>query len=89
MPSGQRLGFDHNEAVHDRRKPTIKLTQEPTIAIGQRDPAFDLASQHHDLMAEQHIFGKQAAVRPEGRNQNGQQEPEQRDHRLTIGDSIR
>ena len=49
---------------------------------------FDLAPQDQNLMTEQHVLSKQAAIGPERRNQHSQQEPEKRDHRPTIGDSI-
>jgi hypothetical protein len=62
----------------------IELNEEPAIAIGQRDPTFGLPSHHNDLMAEQRVFGEQAASRPERRDQNGQQERQQRDHHSTI-----
>ena len=39
----------------------IELHEEPAVAIGQRDPTFDLASQDNNLMAEQRILGEQAA----------------------------
>jgi hypothetical protein len=64
----------------------IEPNEEPAVAIGQRDPTFDLPSQHNDLMAEHRVFGKQAASRPERRDQNGQQEREQRDHHPIISD---
>ena len=47
---------------------------------------FDLAPQDQNLMTEQHVLSKQAAIGPERRNQHSQQEPEKRDHRPTIGD---
>ena len=64
----------------------IEPNEEPAVAIGQGDSTFDLASQDHHLVAEQHILGEQAAARPERRDQNGQQEREQRDHHPIIAD---
>jgi hypothetical protein len=89
VPADKGLGLDHGQHGEDRRKPTIKLHKEPAIAIGQRDPTFDLTSQHKDLMPQQGILGDELTPRPEGRSQDGQQDRQQRDHRRTIDDSIR
>ena len=67
MPADESLRLDHGQGAQDRRKPAVKLHKEPAIAVTQRDPTFDLASQDNDLMPQQHILGNEVALRPEGR----------------------
>jgi len=40
----------------------VTRARSVSIAIGQRDPVLDLASQDDDLVAERCIFGDQTAV---------------------------
>ena len=56
MPADESLGPDHGQDAQDRRKPAIKLHEEPAIAVAQWDPTFDLASQDNDLMPQQRIL---------------------------------
>jgi len=67
VPADKGLGLDHSQHGEGRREPAVKLDEEPAIAIGQRDPTFDLAPQDYDLVQEQRVFGEHAAVRPERR----------------------
>jgi len=59
VPADKGLGLDHSQHGEGRREPAVKLEEEPTTAIGQRDPTFDLAPQDHDLVQEQRVFGEQ------------------------------
>ena len=45
----------------------LELNEETAIAIGQRYPPFELASQDKDLMPQQGILGDELIFRPEGR----------------------
>ena len=66
----------------------LSAAQFSALLEGLHWRRFDLAPQDQNLMTEQHVLSKQAAIGPERRNQHSQQEPEKRDHRPTIGDSI-
>jgi hypothetical protein len=66
----------------------MELNQEPEVAIGERDPIFNLPSQHNDLMAEHRVFGKQDSSRLKRRDPSDQQGREQRDHRPIMSDFI-
>lgn len=36
----------------------MEPNEKPAVAISQRDPTFDLPSQHNDSMPEQSVFGE-------------------------------
>jgi hypothetical protein len=67
MPTYQRLGPDDRENLHDRRKPSIQLDQEPAIIVREPDPALYPTPQNDQLMAERRILGFKPQLRLERR----------------------
>jgi hypothetical protein len=89
MPPHERLRLDDRENLQNRRKPSIQLDQEPTVAVRQPDPAMYLAPQNDQLMSEHRILCLKPTLRLEWRGQDGQDEAEQCEHcPLTLGDSV-
>jgi hypothetical protein len=83
-------------ASQDERQPapaeltgTIDTAREPAILVRERDPAPHLAPQNVQLMSEHRILCLKLAPHLERRDQEGQKEAEQRNHRpLAVSDSF-
>jgi len=60
---------------------SIQLDEEQTITIRKPDTATHLPSQYDELMSERSVFCLKSALRLERRDEQGQPEAEQRDHR--------
>src|SRR5271169_3715643 len=56
MPAHQRLRLNDRRSIQDRREPSIRLDEEPAIAIRQPDLATQVAPQYDQLMAKHHIL---------------------------------
>jgi hypothetical protein len=81
MPTDKGLGADDRDGLEDRWKPSIQLDQEQAIAICELDATAHHPLQHNQLMAKRSILCLKSALRLEGRDEQGQEEAEQRDHR--------
>src|SRR5207248_11653588 len=81
MPAHQGLRPDDRDGLEDRWKPSIQHDQEQAIAIRELDTTTHPPLQHNQLMSECHILCLKSALRLERRGEQGQEEPEQRDHR--------
>ena len=68
-------------AVSRRRKPPIEQDEEQTITIREPDAATYLPPQYDELMSERSVFCLKSALRLERRDEEGQAEAEQSDHR--------
>src|SRR5258707_5870675 len=86
--SHQRLRLDNRYDLQDRRKASIHLDEEPAVAICEPSPAFQLTPQGNQLMSENRILRLKPALRLEWRGQHGQNNPNQRDHRANLADSV-
>src|SRR3954452_21915775 len=71
----------------DRRKPAIKLDEKQWIAVGQPNPAPALSLQHDQLLSERRDLRLEPRLRSDGRDQDGQNEPEKPDHPISLRDS--
>jgi hypothetical protein len=87
MPPNQRLRADDLKHLQYRRKPAIELDEEQPIYVGQPNSAAALPTQDDQLLPKQRIFGLQARLRSERRDQDGQNEPEKPDHPISLRDS--
>jgi hypothetical protein len=81
VPSHQGLGPDNRDGVEDCRKPPIQLDEEQTITIREPETAKHRPPQYDELMSERSVFCLKSALRLERRDEQGQAEAEQRDHR--------
>jgi hypothetical protein len=89
MPTHEGLGSDDRDGLEDRWKPAIQLDQEQAITVRELDATAHPPLQHNQLMSERSVLCLKSALRPERRDQQGQQEAEQRDHPApTLGDSV-
>jgi hypothetical protein len=73
MPPHDGLRLDDRDDLQDRREPPVRLDQEPTVGIRQRDPSLQLAPQHDQLMSQHCIFCLKPAVRLEWRGQESKE----------------
>lgn|SRR5437764_12126809 len=71
-----------------RRKPAIQLDEKPAIGVCQKDLAPALTAQNDQLLPERIVLGLQPRVRPEWRDQGGQNEPEKPDQPISLRDSL-
>src|SRR6266566_3621645 len=83
VPAHQGLRPDDRDGLEDRWKPSIQHDQEQTIPIRDLDATAHPPLQHNQLMSECHVLCLKSALRLERRGEQGQEEPEQRDHPLT------
>ena len=81
VPAHQGLRPDDRDGLEDRWKPSIQHDQEQAIPIRELDTTTHPPLQHNQLMSECHILCLKSALRLERRGEQGQEEPEQRDHR--------
>ena len=81
MPAHQRLGTDDGYLPEDRRKPTIELNEEQTIAPVKLDAAFYLTPKDDELLPERGILGLKPDLGLEKCGQQVQGYEEERDHR--------
>jgi hypothetical protein len=81
MPAHEGLGPDDRNGLEDRRKPTIQLDEEQTIAVGELDAAAHFALQHGQLVSERGILCFKSALGLEERGDQVKEEEYQRDHR--------
>jgi hypothetical protein len=88
LPPHERLGTDDRESsIENRRKPTIRLDQEPAVVVREPNLAPYLTPENDQLMSENRILCLKSAVRLEWQGQNGQDEAEQPEHGpQTLGD---
>jgi len=84
-PAYQRLRPYDLKDRQDRGKPAIK--QKQSIAVGQPNPAPALSLQHDQLLSERRDLRLEPRLRSEGRDQDGQNEPEKPDHPISLRDS--
>jgi hypothetical protein len=87
MPPNERLRPNDLKDRQDRRKPAIKLDEKQSIAVGQPNPAPALSLQHDQLLSERRDLRLEPRLRSEGRDQDGQNEPEKPDHPISLRDS--
>jgi hypothetical protein len=66
-PSHQRLRANDCEDLQDRRKPAIKLDEEPAIVVRKPGPAPRFTSQDDQLMSERRSLCLKPALRLEWR----------------------
>jgi hypothetical protein len=88
VPTHERLGPDDREDLQDRWKPSIHLDEEPSILVRQPDATLQPTPQDNQLMSKHRILRLKPALRLERRGQHGQNEPNQRDHRANLADSV-
>jgi hypothetical protein len=81
MPTHEGLRPDDRDGLEDRWKPSIQLDQEQAIAICELDATAHHPLRHNQLMTERSVLCLKSALRLEWRDQEGQEEAEQRDHR--------
>ena len=81
VPTHEGLGANNRDGPEDRRKPSIQLNKKQTITIREPDTATHLPPQYDELMSERSVFCLKSALRLERRDEQGQAEAEQRDHR--------
>ena len=72
---------DDRDGLEDRWKPSIQLDQEQAIPICALSATAHPPLQHDQLMTERRVLCLKSALRLEGRDEQGQEETEQRDHR--------
>jgi hypothetical protein len=65
----------------NRGKPSIQVDQEQAIPICELEATAHHPLQHNQLMTERSVLCLKSALRLEGRDEHGQEETEQRDHR--------
>ena len=68
-------------ALRDCRKPPIQLDEEQTITVREADTAANFPPQYDELMPERRVLCLKSALRLERRDEEGQAEAEQSDHR--------
>src|ERR1700686_574725 len=88
MPTHQRFRLDNPHDLQDRRKPSIRLEEEPAIVVREPGPAGHLAPQNDQLMSKHRVLSFKPQLRLEWRGQDGQNETEQPDHSASLGDSV-
>jgi hypothetical protein len=88
MPPHQRLRLDNRYDLHDRRKPSIHLDEEPAVGVGRLSSTPHPAPQDDQLMSEHRILRLKPALRLEWRGQHGQNKTDKRDHRANLADSV-
>src|SRR2546430_14149004 len=81
VPAHKGLRPDDRDSLEDRWKPSIQHDQEQAIPIRELDTTTHPPLQHNQLMSECHILCLKSALRLERRGEQGQEEPEQREHR--------
>jgi hypothetical protein len=81
MPTHEGLGPDDRDGLEDRWKPSIQLEQEQAIPICELNATAHPPLQHDQSMTERSALCLKSALRPEERDEQGQEETEQRDHR--------
>jgi hypothetical protein len=81
MPTHEGLGPDDRDGLEDRWKPSIQLDQEQAIPICELGATAHPPLQYDQLMTERSVLCLKSALRLEGRDEQGQEETEQRDHR--------
>src|SRR5438093_10379136 len=81
VPAHQGLRPDDRDGLEDRWKPSIQHDQEQAIPIRELDATAHPPLQHNQLMSEFRVLSLKSAFRLERRGEQGQEEPEQRDHR--------
>src|SRR5438552_1309537 len=81
MPAHQGLRPDDRDGLEDRWKPSIQHDQEQAIPIRELDATAHPPLQHNQLMSECRVLCLKSTLRLERRGKQGQEEPEQRDHR--------
>ncbi|HEX7194685.1 MAG TPA: hypothetical protein VF207_06920, partial [Chthoniobacterales bacterium] len=80
-PAHKGLGPDDRDGIEDRWKPSIQLDEEQTISVGEVNTTTHLPSQYDQLTSEGYVLCLKSALRLEWRDQEGQEEAEQRNHR--------
>jgi hypothetical protein len=81
VPAHKGLWPDDRDGLEDRWKPSIQHDQEQAIPIREPDATAHPPLQHNQLMTECRVLCLKSALRLERRGEQGQEEPEQRDHR--------
>jgi hypothetical protein len=81
MPSHKGLRSDDRDGIENRWKPSIQLDEEQAISIAEVNTTTHLPPQYDQLMSERDVLCLKSALRLELRDQEGQEETEQRDHR--------
>jgi hypothetical protein len=81
MPTHNGLRSDDRDAIENRWKPSIQLNEEQAISVGDVKTTTHLSPQYDQLTSERHVLCLKSALRLEWRDQEGQEEAEQRDHR--------
>src|SRR5271169_6478756 len=84
MPAHQRLRLNDRKSIQDKRIPSMRLDEEPAIAIRQPDLATQVAPQYDQLMAEHHILCFKPAPRLKWRGPERKQQAQQPDHRVSL-----
>jgi hypothetical protein len=74
MPAYEGFGPNDRNRLQDRWKPSIRLDEEPAIAICEFDATSYLPSQHSQLMPERSVLRLKSALRLERRGQQRKQE---------------
>src|SRR5205823_5373413 len=80
-PTYESLRSDDRDGPEDRWEPSLQLHQEQAIPIREVDATAHPPPQHNQLMSECRVLCLKSALRLERRGEQGQEEPEQRDHR--------
>src|SRR6476659_1404128 len=88
MPTNQRLRANDLNSLQYRRKPAVQLDEKQPVAVRQPNSSPALALQHDHLLPERRILRLKPRVRSERRHQDGQNEPEEPDHPISIPDSL-
>jgi hypothetical protein len=69
-------------------KPPIQLNKKPTIVVHEPWPTAHLAPQNNQLMSKHRVLSLKPQLRLEWRGQDGENETEQPDHSVSLGDSF-
>jgi hypothetical protein len=81
MPTHNGLRSDDRDGIENRGKPSIQLDEEEAISVAEVNTTTHLPPQYDQLMSERQVLCLKSALRLERRDQEGQEEAEQRNHR--------
>ena len=81
MPTHEGLRSNDRDGIENRWKPSIQQDEEQAISVGEVNTTTHLPPQYDQLTSERHVLCLKSALRLERRDQQGQEEAEQRNHR--------
>src|SRR4051794_34733952 len=79
MPTNQRLRANDLNDLQYRREPAVQLDEKQPVAVSLRQQV---------IVLQRKCRGRVPRVRSERRHQDGENEPEEPDHLISIADSL-